>query len=265
MNRRALILLTLMPLAGCAGGGTTTSPTPVSLSGNWQIQTGSAITPTVPGGILLAGSLQFGSAPQVTGTLTVAAPCITQGPLSFTGVVDSSGNLTLATSPEPEVEVQIAIPANAAQLATGTVASTGQTCNVALSEPGVAAQITALSGTYTGSVTSTATSGSTTGTVSMALTQSSTANTSGQFPVTGTLTYTAGSCTEAVPVTGTIGGVGINLSSAATPLTGQNYVSFAGSTTQPATQITASAIQFQPTPCSASASSTATYTGTLTQ
>ena len=253
------MLLCLIPLAGC-GSSSTPTPTPVSLSGNWQIQSGTAITPVNEGGIFLTGSLQFEGA-QVTGTMNVTASCILQDTQSLTGLIDSSGNLTLAASPIPDVEALLVIPSNATQVATGTVSSAGEICNIAFSGPGVGAQITAPSGTYTGPVTS----GSSTGSVSLALTQSTTPNASGQFPLSGTLTYSATGCNEPLPVTGTISGTAITLASATTPVSGQNYVSVTASTNQTATQLTASAMQFQPSPCSTSASSSATYTGTLNQ
>jgi hypothetical protein len=99
------------------------------------------------------------------------------------------------------------------------------------------------------------------------LTQSATPNASGQFPLTGTLAITGTGCAETVSVNGTVSGVGITLASAPAPVVGQNYVSFAGSTNPTATQLTASAIVFEPIPCSTgpgAPTSTVTFTGTLT-
>jgi hypothetical protein len=262
MPRKVLFLLLLIPFAGCASSSSTGTPTQVSLSGNWQIQSGTAITPASQSPtVLITGSLQFSGATG-TGTMTVTAPCVSSGVQTIPALIDSSGNLTLTASPIPDVEALLVVPTNASLLATGTVSSSGEVCALAFSGPGVGVQITAPSGSYSGSVTS----GQTTGTVTLSsVTQSTTPNTSGQFPLTGTLAYTATGCTESLPVTGTISGTTIALTSATAPVAGQNYVSFAGSTNQGATTLTATAISFAPSPCSTTASSTSTYTGTLNQ
>jgi len=260
MGRVAVILVCVMPLGGCASSSVATTTTiSENLTGNWQIQSGTAITASSTGGVFLTGALTANGA-QVAGTINVTAPCIGAGAQSFAGAVSASGILTLDATPLPDVDVQLTLPASSASpLATGTISSAGVVCATAFSGAAVGEQIANLSGTFAGPVTTAAGSGN----VSMALTQASMANANGQFPLTGSLTFTGTGCTETLAVTGTISGVGLTVASATEPVAGQNYVSLTGATNAAASQIAASGILFEPSPCSSSASSSSTYAGTL--
>jgi len=249
-----------MPLAGCAAAGnlaTTPLPTPsAKLTGNWQIQSGTAITSNSAGSIFLIGAVQqSGSA--VTGTFTGSTICPTEQVFNLAGSVDASGILSLAATPVPYIQVQLAIPAAATTPAIGNMTALGQICALALQSPAVGVQIAPVTGTFTGAVTAAAALPApiATGNVSLSLTQSAAANANGQFPVSGQLTFTSGGCSSSATVTGTISGEGIALASS----TG---VSLTGATNPTASAITSSAIQFTPSPCGSSSSST--YAGTLT-
>ena len=253
-------------LAGCAIGG---SPSPTSTFGpaaNWQIEQGTSITIPPAGAFLLTGALQTQSS-QVTGIFSGTPLCGSAQTMNFTGTIDSAGNMTIAPKP-PYFYVQLAVPANPTTVSTGTMAVTGQFCALASAPaPAVGVEIASLTGNFGGQINMIEDPMIPLGMVaniSLALTQSSTPNASGQFPVTGSITYINAPCTETIPVTGTVSGVGITLASASAPVAGQNYVAFTGSTNPAATQLTASSILFEPFPCSIGApNSTVSFTGTI--
>jgi hypothetical protein len=74
------------------------------------------------------------------------------------------------------------------------------------------------------------------GTGTLTLTQSSTPNASGQFPLTGTVTFPAGSDLNSYPLTGTISGEGLTLNYCSAAVIGP-CVSLTGSANPAATQI----------------------------
>jgi len=258
-----LLLVSLMPLAGCAAGNfVPINPSP-GLTGNWQIQSGTAITsgPTSP--VFITGALQQQGS-QVTGVFTVDSFCTTQPTFNFTGTVDASGNLALTATPFSVVAVKLAIPTNPTTVANGTLGAFGEICALAWEGPAVGVRIASVTGTFTGPVTANATTPPapiSSGSVSLSLTQASTANASGQFPVAGELTFTGGGCTSNTAVTGTISGEGIVLGSSA----GGSSVSFAGATDPATSAIAGSAIQFPAVPCSGGSSTPSSYAGTLTR
>jgi len=254
-----------MLLSGCGVGNFIAAPTETgNLTGNWQIQSGTSISSSPTGPVFIAGALQQqGSG--VTGVFTVDSFCTTQPVFNFTGTVNSSGNLTLTATPVPVVKVTLAIPADPTTVATGNLGATGEICALALESPAVGVQIASLTGTFSGAVTA---SGSpappiASGQVSLTLAQSSTPNTNGQFPVTGSLTFTGGGCTSSASVTGIVSGEGITL--AAVPGPGQSAVGFTGATNPTASQVVSGGIVFSPSPCSTSASSSTTFAGTLSR
>ena len=80
-----------------------------------------------------------------------------------------------------------------------------------LASPSVGVQIAPLNGTYVGTLTDSS-SAALSGTATLVLTQTATPNSSGQFPLSGTLTFPSGSGFGTVPVGGTVAGEGIALS-----------------------------------------------------
>jgi hypothetical protein len=248
------VLSSLVLLGGCGVG--ITPPTTSNLTGNWQIQGGTAIT-SPPTGFYIVGALQSQGS-QASGTFTGLIPC-TPPVINVTGSVDSMGNLNLTGG---FVEVQLLVPANPNSLATGTLGGGGYLCQVVGGGPAVGVEIAPLTGTFAGAVTSNGANGN----FSMTITQSATSNASGQFPLTGTVTFSNGVCAESIlsTMSGTVSGVGMTLATGSIPVTGQNYVSVVASTNPAATQLTATSIVFQPSPCS-NGSSSSTFTGTLTR
>jgi hypothetical protein len=263
-----LTLCCVVLLVGCAVQNNTPSTSTPTLgpAENWQIEQGTSITVPPAGAFLLTGALQTQGS-QITGIFGGTPLCGTPQVLSFSGTIDSAGNLTLAPKP-PYFYLQLAVPANPTTVSTGTMAVTGQFCALASAPaPAVGVEIASLTGNFSGQVNMVENPIVPLGmvaNVSLALTQSNTPNASAQFPLTGSITYTNSPCSETIPVTGTVSGVGITVASASAPVSGQNYVSFTGSTNPTATQLTASNILFEPIPCSTGApTSTISFTGTV--
>ena len=273
------VLAATIALTGCSviasSGSTTPSTTPyipTGLSGNWQIQSGTSLTPTptptskTP--VFLTGALQVQGS-QVTGTFNTVALCTTQPVFNYTGTFDSStGALTLATTPLANVvSLQLAVPTNPTTVAVGTIGIAGEICALVLGPgPAVGVEIASVTGTFAGTVTaSSSASPISSGTVSLTLAQSAAPNSSSQFPLAGTLTFTSGSCSNTTPVSGSISGLGLTLSSSSTPVPGQDNVTLAGATNPTASQLSATGIVFSPSLCSTPASSSTTFTGTLTR
>ena len=111
------------------------------------------------------------------------------------------------------------------------------------------------------------------GSVSVVLTQSATPNAQGQFPLTGSLSFSGGGCSSTTAVSGTVSGVGVTLASAPGPVVGQKYVSVIATIDPAASQVIINGtlsqgsltdVVFEPSPCSTVASSSSTYYGTLT-
>ncbi len=198
-----------------------TSPVPPTgnLSGNWGAYTiYNYVTPTVTG---LAGSLQFTNG-SVTGTLNLSfgfatgAACQSYNvyTVPVTGTLDASNNLTLTF---PLVggtgTVTATLGSNPQTLADGSLQIIGTSLCAMAATPITIAQYAPITGTYTGTFNSPSLGnmpmlGTDIG-VTAVLTQSTTPNSSGQFPITGTLNVT-GSCTGTVTLApGTVTGGGI--------------------------------------------------------
>lgn len=261
---------TAFTLTGCTVMPSTMFSTPATsdLSGNWQIQQGSQITwPTK--GVSLVGALQSQGS-QLTGTFYTDSVCSAPAVVNYTGSVDSMGNLNLATL---GVSVQLLLPTAPPTFATGTVTAgalpgVGPVCNAILGNaPAVGAQIASLTGTFTGAVDASPNLPLPTGTVTATLTQSATPNASGQFPLTGTVTFTSGACSVSTPVSGAVGGLGVTLATSVVPANpvSAESVSLSASTNLAASQLATTGILFTPSPCSTSPSSSTTYNGTLTR
>jgi hypothetical protein len=220
--RPALFLLPLLALAaGCGNSGTssmTAAPNPYTFSGDWGAQLTPTISPATVPIIEFLGTL-LESNGVVTGGLTpipssVSTSCLTLSltPIPVSGTVDSTGNLTI-TLPVAggTATLTAALSTNPETEAVGSYKIVGGTCAMP-STPMQIAQYAPLNGTYTGSFSALSLpSGQSTGittTITAVLAQSTTANSSGQFPVSGTVTVT-GACSATFTLSNSIvwGGV----------------------------------------------------------
>jgi hypothetical protein len=252
-------------LLGCAPGTSapsSPSPTIPALTGYWQFTTSES---TPPGAVILSGALQAQGS-QVTGIFGPGLAC--SPPINnLTGTFDSStDNLTLAGF---FAQAQLSLAASGSA-GSGTAGGGGYLCQVVWAGPVTATKVattasTSLTGIFAGAITpAIPVSGSplTTANTSLALSQSAAPNSSGQYPLTGTLTFTGGSCSSTTSLTGTLDGVWITLASAANLPSGQSSVSITAASNPTASQLLAGTILFAPNPCS-TISSSATYSGTL--
>jgi hypothetical protein len=268
----ASAILFLPLLAGCgSSGGNHPTPAPVTpdLSGNWQIQAAAAAPPA--SGILMLGALTSNGA-NVTGTFQfsdlnqVQACGGLQQVLAFTGSIDAGRNLTLTSAPfagTSVVKVQLAIPALATSYSAGTIEISGGNCT----EPSTAALgslFAPLTGVYAGSVLPGPSNPATTGggPATLTLTQSSTPNSTGQFPLSGTLSLTLGSCSLSRALTGNANGIVANLAGFTAGFDDVNLVT----AEQPdGAKLPTVTIFFVNPPCPADTSLPTSYTGALTR
>ncbi len=232
---------------GVPGIPGTSSPLYPSVSGNWQIQSGSGNTTVLPATILLFTGALSSSGSAVTGVGTISelnssaanpvAPCLLNVPVTLTGTVDVLGNLSLTSSSlnGGTATIQLLTPASTG-FAAGTIALTGGSCAL-LSGPALGLLVPSVSGSYVGTVNalSTATNNIPSGSLQLALTQSA-ANATGGFPVTGTATFTSTSpaCTVTSSLSGTVSGVGFQLQTAGTSQFALPAMSLVGATGSPA-------------------------------
>jgi hypothetical protein len=266
--RTRLHLALLFPLACLLGCTLPYTQPPQTITGNWQIQSGTAITspPTAP---YLVGALQ-GTNSALTGTFSTAqSSAVSPVVDSYSGTYNSAtGTLSLQSPPPPGVAGTIAtlsVPANPTDLSTGTLTFACGVCNNALQLPVVAAEIAPLNGTYTGTLTETITSPAISKTVTLVISQSTTPNSSGQFPLSGTFTWdNADNVLSSFPFVGTIGGEGIYIEPTVIAVTPGPAFIITGYANPTATQITVPYLAFYPYPTVANPPVVPVYTGTLT-
>jgi len=215
-------LLPLVCLAGCTTSttpATQTTASSTSITGNWQIQSGTAITspPTAP---YLVGALE-GSYSALTGTFSWAEGSSSSPAVeSYSGTYNAStSSLTLnstAALPANQITTTLSVPAIPTNLSTGTLKDACGLCSNGFLASVVAVQVAPLNGTYTGTLSGTLyTDYQTTnisGTVSLVLTQSTTPNSSGQFPLTGTVTFPSVSGAGTATLPGLVSGITLELS-----------------------------------------------------
>jgi len=251
----------LLVAAGLSGCSTLYSPVSASgTSGNWQIQ--SSVPTLQP--FVLAGPMQIQGS-QVTATLHTAVDLLIAGPVvSYSGTYSSStGALTLTSDPTlvgqstGEVQIALTVPPDPTKGAPGTFNISEPNYDIGPWQA-VGSEIPPLIGTYSGTVVSQNGSSSSvpaTAVATLTLTQSTTpAN--AQFPLTGMLQFTSGTCSAGIAITGTIIGTAYTLTSAATGTS----TTVTGADTLGGTSLPAAAISFSNGPCN---TSSATYTGTL--
>lgn len=263
-------LVLLLALAGCGVALPHPAASTLSVDGNWQIQTASA-TGLPASGLLLVGALQ-GSGSNISGTfsfsnLSPATGCMTVNQLiTFTGNVDSNSNLTLTSAPfgtGSVVTVDLPLNGISSGYTTGTVAVVGGTCTYP-SSPALAADFPPVTGSFNGTLNLGSTTpgqpASGTGIAALTLAQAATPNPSGQFPVTGSVNLTSGTCSQTVSLGGIASGSLLLLSS---PLNNAGGVLFSGSESPDGTSLNAT-LAFIPQLC-ASAPSPTTFSGQLTR
>ena len=269
----------LFPLTFLLGCTVTATPTPIgqlSLTGNWQIQAGTAIT-SPPATPYLVGDLQ-GTNSALSGTFTTGVGTASPTVGSYSGSYNTStGILSLQNPPSPGLPGTVAtlsVPANPAGLATGTLSFICEVCaGLTVTFPVVAAEIAPVTGTYSGILSGTLTTASPitstpiSGTASVTFTQSTTPNSAGQFPLTGTVTFPSSSGIGTTTLPGLISGITIELSTepciipfsnVTCNVVGPGFVLFAY-TNPAATQITVTSLNG-----SDEAGTGVTLTGTLT-
>jgi hypothetical protein len=217
--RTQLHLALLLPLACLPGCTVPYIPSPIT--GNWQIQSGSAITspPTYP---YLVGALQ-GTDSALTGTFSTAqSSTVSPTVESYSGTFNTStGNLILnSTAPLPagQTIATLSVPANPTDLSSGTLNIMCGLCANGQQVQIVGAEIAPLNGTYIGTLSGTlttispASSTPISGTASVTFTQSATPNSSGQFPLTATVTFPSSSGMDTATLPGLISGITVELS-----------------------------------------------------
>ena len=192
---------------GCGGvkptGTTTTPPNPYNFSGDWGVVAvlGGATQPLIEGfagtlsasnGVITGGLVPLPSA--FTG-MDCIAPTLTPVPVS--GTIDSTGNLTITLSVAGgTATLTAALSTSFETQAAGSFKIVGGTCATATT-PMKIAQYAPLNGTYTGTlfttILPTGVQSNSLTTATAVLTQSATTNSSGLYPVTGTVTL-SGAC-----------------------------------------------------------------------
>jgi hypothetical protein len=266
---RYALLLPAAVLIGCALPSTPSTGTPLNGNWtNWQIQAGTAIT-SPPAGLYFTGAVQVqgtqSSAVFTSAGLTGAGPATV---LNFLGTYDSStGDVGLlpATTNSAAYGIGFTQPSTNTAIPVGIVSGCvyplnyqGVECLALISlSPAVGVQIAPLNGTYVGTLTDSS-SLTLSGTAALVLTQATTPNSSGQFPLSGTITFPAGSAFGTAPLAGTVLGEAIALSD---PSAAPNSpsITFTASTNPTATQITVTTLTYS------GSGTSATFTGVLTR
>ncbi len=281
-----LLLCCLMPLSGCAVGSFVSSFlfTP-DLSGNWEVasQTG-ATTGTPPtAGLLLVGSLTSQGS-NVSGIFRLANLSLPntcgiplQQVVTVSGSIDFSRNLTLKSVPfgGSTLSMQFVVPpaltvvGSGASLTglTGTIAITGGTCTFA-SSTAFGAEIVPVTGIFAGPLTANpylTTPPIAAGTATLALTQAAIPQSDGQFPVTGTLSFSGGGCASSTPLTGTVSGTQLTLVSAPTGLFGTSTDTLAAIVNLATGQLNVASLIYGLGPCHTAITSITQFTGNLTK
>ena len=271
---RFALLIPLATLLGCTLPSTPTTGTPPAPTGdwdNWQIQAGTAIT-SPPTGLYFVGAVQT----QASQSAAVFATPGTGQPtpttlnivLGFLGTYNSStGDVALypATTGSPAYGIGFTAPSTNTAIPVTIVGGcvyplsyTGVECLALIAiDPAVGVEIAPLNGTYVGTLTDSASPGLS-GTATLILTQASAPNSSGQFPLSGTITFPSNSGLGTAPLAGTVLGEAISLSD---PSAAPNSpsIAFIASTNPAATQITVTSLTY------VGSGTSATFIGTLTR
>jgi len=208
------LTLPLACLAGC-GGSTPAAPTPVfpNVTGNWQFEVRILVPapPNPPSPVSIPVGVVFGSLTssggKVTGILNVRPSepnaCVANNAdLAVTGTVDAAGNLSLTGPIAGGVQtITAAIESQPLSLSAtnGTYQVVGGPCAQAPTTI-IAFHVLDAGGTYMGTMTQRIPAGSGSLTVKAVLAESATPDADGEFPLTGTVTY-SGDCTGTLSFT----------------------------------------------------------------
>lgn len=286
---RLLILSGVMPIFGCGAGNFVNSlvATP-DLSGNWEFASGLGtvagsipVAPTT--GLLLVGSLTSQGS-TVTGIFRLAdlsQPNSCSNPLqqvvTVSGTIDPSRNLTLTSAAfgGSVLTMQLTIAPTPGTGGTstvltsgsGTVSITGGPC--AYPSAGVFGfEIASVTGTYAGPITAVSGLGTMaipSGAASLVLTQTATPQSDGQLPVTGSLTFTGGGCTSSVPLSGTVSGPSLTLTSAPSGLLNLSNDTLRAIVDPVNGGLTVPSLTYSLGPCHTGFTAFSIYTGSLTR
>ena len=271
------LLLLPLALAGCGTGGTGSTTPPVTapdLSGNWQIQSGGTGSTPPQLGVTLFGALASQGS-DVTGTfrfvyLASTASCGFPATtvITVSGSVDAERNLTFTSQPFLNgsiLTVHLLIPSLSGAPAVGTIGVTGNSCSVP-SGAGFGLEMPSLTGMFAGTLEpGTLSAPGTTGggPATLTLTQSASPQSDGQFPLTGTMNFTVGTCVTSLPVTGLASGVGVNLQAVSTSTPALPAMT-AFAVEDPGTgSVEQAEYFFTPAPCSTAPFSSTQFTGDL--
>ncbi len=217
---RSLLLLPLAALVAC-GSSASSAPagvTPVSGDYVLSVTSGTSGATTFTGGLNINGStvtgaFQFGNASSACNGTTIPV----------TGAINSSNLLTLTSSVFAGNTATITIQFPLTQGTTYTSSASG-TVQIAAGSGGtncalLLANIAAIYlAPYNGTWTSTLTNGSVSGTAALVVAEPITTgttfnlNASGQFPATGTLSFSSSTCTiSSIPLSGQVTGYTLQL------------------------------------------------------
>ncbi len=268
-------LVPLVLLTGCGSN----APSMVSVvypdvTGNWQIQT-SAVP--VEGqltnqSVLLLGALQSTGA-DVNGTfrfsyLEATPGCPLDEVVTLSGTTDSEGNLSLSSATltnGAKIKVALHAPVKPTPLRAGSIEVDGSSCAIA-SSAAIGGEIASVTGIFGGPLSAGAASsaGTVAGSASLTLSQSATPGVDGRFPVTGMLTYTLGTCSGTVAMSGDVSGVGMTIAAVATPLS-RPSVSLLGLIDPTADQISVANAEFTSFSCMGTQPAIGSYSGKFTR
>jgi hypothetical protein len=223
---RSLLLLPLVALVACGSSAPSTSGTaPVSGDYVLSVTSGNSGPTSFTGGLNISGST-------VTGAFLFsnAASACNGTVLPVTGAIGSNNLLTLTSSVfagnTATITIQFPLTQNTTYTydAAGTVqivaGSSGTNCAFSLANI-AAVYLAPYTGTWTGTITNTnsTVSGTATLVVAEPITTGTTfnLNASGQFPATGTLSFSSTTCSiSSIPLTGTVNGYTLSLNQTVT-------------------------------------------------
>jgi hypothetical protein len=230
---RFALLIPLAALLGCGVNPSSTNPTtPSGLTGNWVAGLSIAIINAQV--VEFVGALQF-SGGSISGTLTpvmpaspigaLGHPCTPPEPIAVTGSIDINNSLTVSLPiGGGTATMTAAIASNPETPASGSFQIVGGTCAQSAT-PMTIAEYAPVTGTYTGTLASNINNG--TSFVTAVLTQSTIPNSSGAFPLAGTVTVT-GQCNTSFVVSSSYSSVEGNSMTALSDVSSSLYASLSG-------------------------------------
>lgn len=274
LARISLPLLSLI-VTGCGHHGTVVPPSVYDVGGNWQMQSSTGGTNA---GILLLGSLtQSGTNVAATmrfADLSLPNSCGTPlQTITLNGATSASGetqSLQLVSPPlagtGSVVKVNLTLPGTQHNIAFGSIEVDGTTCSYPPSGGGIGAQIGSITGSFTGTLTAPAslqTDPTGNGKAQLTLTQASTPQADGQYPITGSLAFQAGTCSDTESLTGLVSGASATLASA--PVNGVSNVQVTSGVNPSGLQLPGFTVFFAAGPCGTGLVPYSTFAGTISQ